>query len=293
MINKFKSLVCLLFVCFIILSLLVACSSNQTLTASALSTQENNAYQYGQFVWHDLLTPDIETAQAFYSEVFGWRYRFIEANPDAVVIVNRGRVIGNMLLHFEATAAGKDAVWLSSVSVADVEQSVKRVLRLGGEVIEGPSQLINRGQYAIVADNQGAAFILLHSQQGDPVDIKPGNGDWLWLELWTSNLKKAAYFYKKLLTYTVTKEAGQQSKYQIFKQENAKRAGMLPIPDSGIKPNWLPYIRVKDLERTLDKINQSGGRQLIGPDPKLTRHQIAIVADPTGAVFAIQELDLE
>ena len=62
------------------------------------------------------------------------------------------------------------------------------------------------------------------------------------------------------------------------------------IPWDNVKPNWVPYIAVEDVMAITEKAKQLGGKLLIEPDKNVREGLVAIIADPSGAVFAIQQL---
>ena len=249
-------------------------------------------YHIGKFVWHDLLTNNTADAKRFYGGLFGWRFRPEEGVKESSLIINRGKVIGNIRADIHNTRGESSAIWLSSLSVPDVDKVVAIVKSHGGEVFAGSAKLSDRGRFAIVSDPQGAALMLLRAGGGDPVDSKPQVGEWLWMELWTRDLLKAAEFYKALVAYqTVEKLDDTSENYQRFKQKGVIRAGMVKLPLEKVKPNWLPYVRVMNVRKAVSKVLQLGGRIIIEPDPnKIEQGNIAVIADPGGGVLAIQEL---
>lgn len=50
--------------------------------------------QPGKVVWHDLVTPDLEKARAFYAGLFGWQF---EALSDGYLLArNQGRPVAGL-----------------------------------------------------------------------------------------------------------------------------------------------------------------------------------------------------
>jgi predicted enzyme related to lactoylglutathione lyase len=49
-----------------------------------------------------------------------------------------------------------------------------------------------------------------------------------------------------------------------------------------LEDNWLPYVKVKDIKSTISKARELGGNLI------LETKDVAILVDPTGAVFGIQ-----
>jgi predicted enzyme related to lactoylglutathione lyase len=278
-----------LFLVFILL--VVGCSSANKLHTPPPTRTAADHYLIGKFVWHDLLTNNTAEAKRFYGGLFGWRFRAEKGVKENSLIINRGKVIGNIRLDIQDTRGKNNAIWLSSLSVSNVDEALAIVKGHGGEVFAGPAKLADRGRFAIVSDPQGALLMLLRAVGGDPVDTNPQAGDWLWMELWARDLHKAAKFYKALVAYqTVEKLDNVGKNIQRFKQNGVLRAGLVKLPLQQVKPNWLPYVRVLNVHQAVAKVQQLGGRIIIEPDSKTGQGNVAIIADPTGGVLAIQAL---
>jgi predicted enzyme related to lactoylglutathione lyase len=56
-----------------------------------------------------------------------------------------------------------------------------------------------------------------------------------------------------------------------------------------VPPNWLPYVFVNDPAGLAARVAGLGGRVLLTPSPDLRKGSLAVVADPTGAVVALQK----
>ncbi len=272
------------------LFILSGCADDQQFYSLSVFGNSTEQHYPGKFVWHDLLTNDIAAAERFYAGLFGWRFK---QTPDSegVLILNRGRIIGRIVDHFQNTVAAENAVWLSWVSVTDVERATKAAQRIGGEVIEKPQQIEGQGEIALIADSQGAVLALFHSATGDPPETVIQPGDWLWMELWTQDIDKAAYFYKTLFAFSIEpgRQGGAQN-YLLLKDGEKQRAGMIQSTLKQIKPNWLPYVRVTDITETISEVTSLGGRVVIPPDPQYDQGRVAVIADPTGGVLAVQQL---
>ena len=78
--------------------------------------------------------------------------------------------------------------------------------------------------------------------------------------------------------------------YAVLKHD-AARAGVFRLPDSkkDVPPNWLPYVFVTDPAGLAARVPGLGGRVLLAPRSELRKGTLAVVADPTGAVVALQK----
>jgi predicted enzyme related to lactoylglutathione lyase len=248
----------------------------------AITSEDTQRHYQGKFVWHDLLTDDVTAAKTFYAGLFGWSF---QDYGDYVVILNQGRRIGGMITVVPKDSTKAEALWLASVSVADVDKAATYVQEHHGAVLKGPMDMTERGRGALVSDADGAHLVLLHSKSGDPVDAMPQNGDWLWNELWSNHLDQSYTFYQALIGYDKTTA---ESDYLILTHEGQWRAGIREVKDDDSKVRWVPVIRVADPEATAAKATQFGGRVLLEPQDSFKNGDVAVIIDPSGALVIIQ-----
>lgn len=288
----------------------LACSSGSQAEVRprvpAVAPGESPVYRPGSFVWFDLLVDDSEAVQSFYWQLFGWGFRDSDGSGKYLSILHDGRVIGGLAVAEEADTADHRAVWLSSVSVADVDGITSAAVAAGGSVILEPGELPDRGRYSVIADPQGTALVLLRSSTGDGARRAPETrqpGEWLWIELWTSDLGAAREFYTELLGYGVEVRESRSaeenasvdssggdtgSAYLILSRDGENKAGMMQLPFDEANPHWLPFVAVKDVYASVKIVEQLGGQVIVGPDV-VGRHDAAIVVDPAGAVLGLQQ----
>ena len=87
---------------------------------------------------------------------------------------------------------------------------------------------------------------------------------------------------------TVSKsEAG--ASYVVLKHGRAKAGVFRVSDDKNVPPNWLPYVFVTDPAGLASRVAGLGGRVLLAPAPEVRNGSLAVVADPTGAVIALQK----
>ena len=244
---------------------------------------KTHTYHQGKFIWHDLVTSDVAAAKTFYGQLFSWTFE--QRDRYTMVSLNGERVAG--ILDVQPTSVeGHAARWISSLSVADVDQATKVVLANGGKVHIGPETILDRGRVALVSDQHGAQFSIIHAKNGDPDDGPIAYGSWLWHELWTDNSSDSANFYTELAGYSSIEEI---DSYQILKADNKWRAGIRTLFNPALEQRWVPVIRVKDVKAVSAQAKQFGGKVLIEPENPDYADQVALLADPSGALFMIQE----
>ncbi|MFP2924751.1 VOC family protein [Pyxidicoccus sp. 3LG] len=249
---------------------------------------------YGKFVWHDLVTHDPEAVKRFYGELLGWEFQDVKgAKRPYWLIKANGRWMGGIV---QPTGIGKgeNSQWLGYLSVPDVDRAVAQVNTSGGKALVGPEDVEKIGRAAVVADAEGAPVGFVRSQPGDPADTGlPEMGQFLWMEHLAEDPNKAVTFYKDLLGYEVAERDGGGGTYYILKQGTQPRAGVLRKPVAEVRPNWLTYVRVEDPAALAARVEALGGRVVMAPRPEVRGGSLALIADPSGAVLALQRYPFE
>lgn len=119
------------------------------------------ANEHGSFTWNELTTPDTAAAREFYSTVFGYAYEPVEGMDYHVFQVG-GRGVGGFMGPMEGMPE-LPPHWSVYFEVDDTDAAVAAVRDNGGELIVGP-QDTPYGRMAVVRDNGGATFDLIHGQ---------------------------------------------------------------------------------------------------------------------------------
>ncbi|MEO0360988.1 MAG: VOC family protein [Pseudomonadota bacterium] len=126
----------------------------------------------GLVVWHDLFTPNLERATAFFQRVAGWTFRTERAADFAwgggekdFVLALSGDEAGAGLAE---TPPGMTGGWIAYVEVDDVDAAAKRAETLGGEIVRRPFDVPGVGRTALGRDPLGALFGLSLSRHGFP-----------------------------------------------------------------------------------------------------------------------------
>jgi len=269
-----------------------ACSKRQLIVPS-ITDDPNHQHLIGKFVWYDLFTHDLNSSSRFYEELFGWSFQETQRGEKTVrTILRNGVPIANAVQIDSQNPDINESQWLSYMSVENVDQASMRVTRQKGTIYVQPKDLPDRGRIAVAIDPQGALFAMVDSSSGDPPDASVSDleNGWMGSELWTTDLEAAIEFYRSIAGYEIQLvEVSKNVKYHLLLKNEKIRAGAVAISWNDIKPNWVPYIAVAEVVSIARKAESLGGKVLIEPDPAIREGRVAIIADPTDAVFAIQE----
>ncbi len=262
------------------------------LRVSPVTPVPTNTHHNGKLVWVDLVTTDTNKAVKFYSDAFGWQAKYYD-DESFVEMMHDGHVICSIVRYDTGEAVDGDARWLVSISVDDVDAAAKLAREHGGEILEPATDLPGRGRYSVVGDPQGAVLMLLRATGGDPADSDRQVilDEWSWAELWTDDQASAVAFYKKVVGYGSLKVTDPDGDERIvLGSDGTPRATVVQLPWDDVEPNWIPYIPVASLDATLQNISDAAGAVLVRSDESEHEGPAAIVMDPTGGVFAIQEV---
>jgi predicted enzyme related to lactoylglutathione lyase len=244
----------------------------------------------GKIIWHDLFTRDVLAAREFYSQLFGWSHQTYSAGAKTYTILSyKGKSVAG-IVELEPGNQNENQ-WVSYISVMDVQRAFAHVTANGGKVLLSPRIFHQQGELAIFADPEGAAFGVLNSMSGDPEDVLAKPNEWIWADLLARQPLDMTRFYQGIADYTVVDDTRSTEANDYFLRVNGfARAGVGPLPADDILPNWLPYIRVKDVMNSVMQATQFGGTVIVDPNPTLFNGKLAVIADPTGAVFGIVQI---
>jgi predicted enzyme related to lactoylglutathione lyase len=269
-------------------ALATACSSGASTPAGKSASNDP-----GKFVWHDLTTDDPAACKKFYAALLNWEYvdTTVLGRPYTVARVGT-RPVGGIHTPQAANAGKTPAHWLSYMSVADVDVTAGKAKAAGGAILAGPVEIGTMGRAAVLSDPQGAPFGLVHLSAGDPPDpAAPVENTFFWNEYLTHDMEGALGFYNGLVPFEMTVSKSETGAGYVVLKQGRARAGVFRVPDSraDVPPNWLPYVLVADPAALALRVPGLGGRVLVPARPDVRKGSLAIVADPTGAVVALQK----
>ncbi|MDF3129398.1 VOC family protein [Kiritimatiellaeota bacterium B1221] len=233
------------------------------------------------FVWHDLASHTPESSKQFYSDLFGWDFKKIDASYSLIL---DGKIRVGGLIHSDETNPGQQSsVWLCTVEVTDIHQTVEKIKAHGGEILREPELIPDRGTLALFADPNGAILALLENplqqQAGDPTN-------WIWHELVTEDAKSASAWYADV--FEMTAEKSEDGKRFILTHESKTIASVSENPFEETRNQWIPVLAVENFAEALAKVESRGGKLLLPPSEKLQQGKLALILDPSEAPIVIQ-----
>lgn len=277
------------FMGLILITGFILTSCDSSITYPPVSDMPTGEYHPGQFVWHDLASPNPNAAMDFYAEVFGWEFNTLGSGETAYyVITNNNKPIGGIFKL--ASKFGTAGEWVSSMSVADVDDAVNYNTEQGGKTVFKTATFKGRGKTALVQDPQGAMIAFLHAEGGDPeYNTNHEENSWLWSELWTNDYDASMNYYTKLIGYSGKSILGSKVPYYVFEKDGKKYSGLLGNPVEDARSSWMPYIRVADVNKTVEVAKKAGATLMMEPNETIRNGSVAVLLDPLGGQFTIQE----
>lgn len=257
--------------------------------------------QVGAVLSADIAVPDHEREMQFYSRVLRtspnppWREDLL--NNLGLPIIGLGSADGeNARLPLQ---------WMPHIQVADVAESVRRAVELGGRDLMHAKGEDGSSQWAVLADPNGAAFGVIPVIPEDhlpPVAVVPANvggvGRIAWLSLTVPDAEATRDFYTQVVGWTwqevqVADEAGPYADYTMRAADGTPAAGVARARgrDAGLPPVWLIYLPVGDLDESLRRVDEEGGKVIRRLARDGGARDFAVVQDPVGVYLALTQAE--
>lgn len=246
-------------------------------------------YTPGRFVWHEIVTSDVEAARHFYGELAGWQVEpiHVAGAPPYAHLTKNGQTVGGLVLR---PGPHVPPHVLGYVSVLDVEGAIERAREHRAAVLV-PPMFTAFGRAAVLQDPQGAVLGVCRRTQGDPIDSDRAaeTGTFSWCQLNSSDAASAASFYGKVLGWQRTPSPGMKD-LSAFTQGARPAAGLMQAPQ-GTFANWLTYVSVDQLDRARAIAKQLGGTIVVERIALTGIGQISVIQDNVGSIVALFEAE--
>jgi uncharacterized protein len=122
-------------------------------------------------------------------------------------------------------------------------------------------------------------------------DSRNPHGSFIWYELLTPDPDAAAAFYGEVIGWTAATAGQPGIDYRLFSAAGTPVAGHMKLPEgaeeSGMRPGWLGYIGVDDVDSAVAGIEGAGGKVHMPAMDLEGVGRIALVADPQGVPFYV------
>ncbi|MET7484176.1 VOC family protein [Streptomyces sp. NPDC005538] len=225
--------------------------------------------------WIDLGTPDMETATAFYTALFGWTV----SQPDS----NGYRLCTLHGLLIAALGPAEDAgapYWTTNITVSDIQATATRFTNLGADIIVAPTQVGTLGHAAVTIDPVGAPLSLWQPGTHDGMQLNHEPGTFAGISLLTDHSAQAAAFYQPALHWNSNPE---HTEFRL-PDNSIAATGKPPGKPTAQRSLWLVSFAsnrpTADVERA---------RQLGATEVRQGSHGDVVMRDPTGSLFGLAQ----
>lgn len=243
----------------------------------------------GRFVWRELWTPDVQVVQPWYASVFGWTFQAVPMDEFTYYIAMVGDVqVAGMC----DSPAPSPAVWVSYVSVPDVDAALELAEALGAETFLQPTDVPNVGRVTSFKDPTEAVIAAMTSEDGDgPEGVAPPFGAFCWEQLSTPDPDVSAGFYQRVFGWE-SAEAGLPD-VSTFVREGGLPAATAVLGPDGTPGHWLAFIATDDLARTRLRAATGGGEVVVPSVAAPGLGTFAVLKDPAGVLVCAFQAGIE
>jgi predicted enzyme related to lactoylglutathione lyase len=121
--------------------------------------------------------------------------------------------------------------------------------------------------------------------------LGPSHGRFLWYELMTPDAKAAGTFYADVVGWGTQDASLLGLPYTRFTAGEASVGGLMQLPENadelGLRPTWLGYVGVDDVDAAVDHVTRLGGTVYVPPKDIPNISRFSVVADPQMATLAL------
>ena len=115
------------------------------------------------------------------------------------------------------------------------------------------------------------------------------HGAFSWSELLVDDVESAIGFYTKVIGWEVEEMEMAQGKYYVLKAGGEPVGGIMKKPEGSemMPDSWGTYITVNDVDATLKKVEESGGKAVYPPMDVPGVGRMCAITDRSGAMISI------
>lgn len=239
--------------------------------------------------WVDLGTPDLPTATAFYTGLFGWTATISEDpeygsytifNKDGVPVAGAGTLVN----------PDQPTAWSTYIATDDADATATQVEAAGGKVLISPFDVGVQGRMAAFLDPGGAPFSVWQPMAMRGAELFDAPGAMTWNELTTRDVAGSTAFYRAVFGWTAREQPMGDDPYLVWELDGQMLGGLMPMVGdlwpADLPPHWMVYFAVTDCDAAAGRTAELGGAVSV-PPTDIPFGRFAVLNDPQGAVFSI------
>ncbi|HEY7121624.1 MAG TPA: VOC family protein [Solirubrobacterales bacterium] len=265
---------------------------------------EPNGYMQGVPCWVDTWQPDADAAVDFYKTIFGWEAE--DTMPEDVSgkhYMCRLRGLDVAAVASRPEHPPEVTVWTTYVWVDDVDETIEKVKEAGGSVVKEPSDSLDVGRVAVIADPAGAALGIWQPGEHRGAQAINEPSAWAMSRLSTDDPEAAKRFYESAFGWdheTFVAGGAEMTLWKVpgyvggLPQQPVARdvvAIMGPAGENGdAPPHWGVDFWIADVDAAATTATERGARIVAGPYdiPEVGMRRVKLI-DPQGAAIALTQ----
>ncbi len=238
--------------------------------------------------WVDVSVDDVPKAIAFYQALFGWDIQAGGPEVGGYAVAHLGdRVVAGLGPKFGAPAA--PSAWTTYLAADDADVVAEKIKAAGGQVVQGPMDVMEEGRMAIAFDTTGAPFGLWQGGKTTGVGLANQTGALTWSEHVSWDFDAGKAFYRSVFGYEYQDVSGDGFRYAMLMVDGREVAGIgqyVPGTPAGTPAAWSTYFAVDDTDAAVASAVENGG-SVVQPIRDSPYGRIGVVTDNQGAIFSL------
>jgi predicted enzyme related to lactoylglutathione lyase len=254
---------------------------------------ERDGFAPGTPSWVDLATPDVDAAEAFYGELFGWTTfspGTVEQTGGYKFFLSGGRKVAGVS---PLMTEGQPVVWSTYFATDDVDALAGRVRDFGGISMFDPMDVMDAGRMGFFAHDAGGAFGAWQAGTHTGAELVNEPVSLAWNTLITPHPEDAAAFFGLIFGLSTETQRIGGDEYVFFTLGEDGIAGLMGPPPGmpdGVPAFWGVSFAVADADATAALAVERGGTLLQEPYDMSGIGRLAAITDPWGASFSVVAL---
>jgi uncharacterized protein len=239
----------------------------------------------GTPTWIDLGIPDLERALDFYNALFGWEY---DIGPPEVMryttCLLEGRRVAAVMQNPDPEAT--DFWWNVYFATDDCDVTAARITQAGGNLIQGPDDVMEHGRMAVARDPVGAQFGLWQGRAHSGCEVVNEPGSLVRNDLVTPTPEPARAFYAAVFDYTLDRnEALPDMDFTFLRRPDGHEIGGIFGSPEASSSMWGTAFEVTDADVAAERALAAGGTS--SPPNDFPYGRLATITDPFGTEFSV------
>lgn len=112
-------------------------------------------------------------------------------------------------------------------------------------------------------------------------------GAFCWNELATTDPEAAKRFYGEIFGWQYMSGDVEGTNYTQISVGNRPVGGIYQTESGGSPPHWMAYVSVKNVDETVRRAEELGGKICVPPTDIPNTGRFAVINDPTGATISV------